>query len=112
MKLLKNDPKAFEAFKQETMAAFNALQLEGLPKITELYELSGAFVNLAYPLPSGKHVKLLNDGELYLGAQVESRLEQVHTDRCYGLVAGLDFLLVCEYGANGSDPRLVIFKRR
>lgn len=32
--------------------------------------------------------------------------------RCFGLVAGLDFILVSEYGENCSNPEIVIYKRR
>ena len=30
----------------------------------------------------------------------------------YGVVANEDFILVCEYGCNGCDPEIVLFKRR
>jgi len=28
------------------------------------------------------------------------------------MIACVDFLLVCEYGENGADPEIVLFKRR
>ncbi|MDD6045551.1 MAG: hypothetical protein PUC76_07925 [Clostridia bacterium] len=33
-------------------------------------------------------------------------------DVCYGLVAGMNFLLVCEYRIGGASPEIVIYKRR
>ena len=66
-------------------------------------------MNLAYRLPSGEHVKFLDDQKTYLGNQLESDLGG---DRCFGVLAGMDFILVCTYGAEGSDPELVLYKKR
>lgn len=102
----------FMLFKKQLMSEFNALNVSGLPEITELYALNGAFVNLEYPIPSGGSVRLLDDKAVYLGNQVENIFDDGTSGKCYGLVAGLDFLLVCEYGENGSDPEIVVYKRR
>lgn len=94
------------------MAEFNALNIEGMPEITELDALNGALVNLAYPMPNGQKMKLLDDREIYLGTQVACCFNDGSLIKCFGLVAGMDFLLVSEYGANCSDPQIVIFKKR
>lgn len=70
--------------------------------------LNGFFVNLKYPLANGQTVKLLEDQKVYLGNQIEIP----GSDKCYGVVAEERFLLVCEYGCNGADPELVLYKRR
>lgn len=101
---------AFEEFKKTIIAEFNELGIEGMPKITELYCLCGFFVNMEYPMPNGDKVKLLDDKNIYLGTQVISELGD--GSRCYGMVAGTDFLLVCEYGPNGDNPEIVVYKRR
>lgn len=103
---------SFNALKTHLINEFNALQIEGMPTVTELYALNGAFVNLEYPLPNGKTVKLLDDSDIYLGTQVECLFCDDTTPRCFGLVAGMDFLLVCEYGINCADPQIVVYKRR
>ena len=46
---------------------------------------------------------------MYLGNQVECQDKE---GRCYGMIACVDFLLVCEYGENGTDPEIVLYKRR
>lgn len=102
----------YNAFKSKLIAEFNELNIEGMPKITELYALNGAFVNLAYPMPSGYEVKLLDDNEIYLGTQVESEFSDGEAERCFGLVAGMDFLLVSEYGENCINPQIILFKKR
>lgn len=79
-----------------------------MPAVTELYPLSGAYVNLEYPLSDGKKIKLLDDTKIYLGCQ----LEKPSDDRCYGLVADNSYLLVCEYGCSGADPEIVLYKKR
>jgi len=102
----------YNVFKKQIIDEFNSLNVPGMPKINELYPLNGAYVNLSYPLPSGSAVKLLEDDNIYLGNQVECEFNEGKIIRCYGLVAGMDFLLVSEYGANGDSPELVVYKRR
>ena len=87
---------------------FNALKICGMQEVCELYALKGEFVNLSYTLPGGQQVKLWQDGNIYLGAQ----LCKEGSDRCYGLAADENHLLVCEYGEKGSDAEIVLFKRR
>ena len=85
----------------------NALGITGLAVI-DLNLLTGSYVNLPYPLPGGPAVRFLKDNDIYLGNQVE----RSGSERCYSVVANEDFILVCEYGCNGSDPEIVLFKRR
>ena len=82
-----------------------------MPKIKELYPLHGSFVNLEYPLPNGIKAKFLNDNEAYLGNQVECEFND-EKKQCFGLIANTNFLLVCEYEANGNNPEIIIYKRR
>lgn len=93
--------------KAPLLAAFNALGIPDMPEVTDLNALPGAYINLAYPLPNGQMMKLLEDEKIYLGNQ----LEKAGSDRCYGLAADESFLLVCEYGPNGSDPELILYKK-
>ena len=102
----------YNVFKKQIIDEFNSLNVPGMPKINELYPLNGAYVNLSYPLPSGSAVKLLEDDNIYLGNQVECEFNEGKIIRCYGLVAGMDFLLVSEYGANGDSPEIVVYKKR
>ena len=101
-------PKKVCALKQKLIAEFNALGIEDLPEVTDLYALVGGFVNLEYRLPGGQTVKFWDDKCIYLGNQ----LLKPGTDRCYGLTADENYLLVCEYGENGVDAQIVVFKRR
>ena len=102
----------FSKLKKQIIDEFNALKIEGMPVIEELYPLHGEFVNLEYPLPSGKKVKLLNDNEAYLGNQVECIFNNDEMKICFGLLANMNFLLVCEYGEEGSNPEIIIYKKR
>lgn len=103
---------AYEQFKQQLIEEFNGLNIPGMPEITDLFALNGAFVNLEYPLPGGGNAKLLDDSAIYLGNQVENEFDDGTAKRCYGLVGAPGFLLVSEYGEGGSDPEIVVFKRR
>ena len=96
-----------EEFKKQLIEEFNALlSIEGLPKVEDLNVLPGKFVNMEYTLPNGERVKFLDDRQSYLGNQLEGET------RCYGIVASMDFLLVCSYEENGENPELVIYKKR
>lgn len=86
-------------FKKKLIAELNDLELPGMSEVSELYALVGNFVNLEYTLPSGQMVKLLDDAGIYLGNQLECAFGG---DRCFGIVASPEFLLVCTYGENGA----------
>ena len=99
--------KDFPSLKHRLIDEINAFGIEGLA-VADLNLLTGFYVNLSYPLANGSTVQFLKDNDIYLGNQVE----QADSDRCYGIVANEDFILICEYGCNGSDPEIVLCKRR
>ena len=70
--------------KQQLIMEFNSLRIDGL-HVEDLNFLSGCYVNLEYQLPN---------------------------DRCYGIIGDENYLLVCEYGCNGSDPEIVLYRKR
>ncbi len=100
---------AFEEFKNTLIDEINALNIEGMPKLTKLNALVGNFVNLEYRLPNGNSVKFLNDKATYLGNQLEC---EFGGERCFGVLANMEFILVCTYEENGTNPELVIYKKR
>ena len=100
----------FGEFKKQIIDEINVLiRIEGLPKVEELNVLPGSFVNLEYRLPNGEIVKFLDDGATYLGTQLEC---EFGGDRCFGIVANMDFILICTYEENGENPELVLYKKR
>lgn len=103
------DEEKFEEFKKKIIDEFNALNVEGMPEVKTLNALAGSFVNLEYRLPSGEKVKFLDDNVTYLGNQLEC---EFGGERCFGIIANMDFLLVCTYEENGTNPELVIYKKR
>ena len=103
------DGGAFEAFKQKLIGEINDLHIEGMPKVEKLNALVGSYVNLPYRLPNGNTVKFLDDSTTYLGNQLEC---EFGGDRCFGVLANMDFILVCTYEAGGKNPELVIYKKR
>ena len=104
-----DDGKAFESLKNELIAEFNALKIEGMPKVESLNALVGAYVNLEYPLPSGMIAKFLQDGVTYLGNQFPSELDP---KKCFGIIANKEIMLVARYEEGGANPELILFKRR
>ena len=101
-----SDGGKFEAFKKELIEEINDLHIKGMPKVESLNALIGSYVNLEYPLPSGIKAKFLNDQITCLGTQLEG-------DKfCYGVVANVDYILVCTYEEEGKNPNLLLFKKR
>ncbi|MDD2955342.1 MAG: DUF3795 domain-containing protein [Oscillospiraceae bacterium] len=96
------------ALRKQLLEEMSALDIPDLPEITRLYSLRGAFVNLEYPLPDGRRIKLLEDDKVYLGTQVPKQ----GSGRFYGLVADEEHLLVCEYSGQGDSPEIVLYRRR
>ena len=99
----------FEEFKQQLIGEFNDLHIDGMPGVEKLNALVGGFINLEYRLPNGKTAKFLDDNATYLGNQLPC---EFGGDRCFGIAANMDFLLVCTYEENGENPELVLYKKR
>ena len=110
--ILTGGKENYEAFKLQLINEINTLDISGIPKINELSPLNGCFVNLSYPMPNGKTVKLLNDNDIYLGNQVESEFNDGEIIICFGILANMDFILISEYGENGDNPEIIIYKKR
>ena len=104
-----SDDGQFEAFKEQLIGEINALEIPGMPKVEKLNALVGKYVNLEYRLPNGAKMKFLNDETTYLGNQLES---EFGGGRCFGVLANMDFILVCTYEEDGKDPELVLYKKR
>lgn len=104
-----SDNGQFEEFKQKLIEEINDLHIDGLPKVEKLNALVGKYVNLEYTLPNGSKVKFLDDQTTYLGNQLEC---EYGGERCFGILANMDFLLVSTYEKNGENPELVIYRKR
>ena len=104
-----SDDGQFEEFKQTLVEEINDLHIEGMPKVEKLNALVGKYVNLEYRLPNGMKVKFLDDQTTYLGNQLES---EFGGERCFGVLANMDFIMVCTYEADGANPELVLYKKR
>lgn len=99
--------EAFTRLKNAAIEEFNALGITGL-HVEELFLLFGGYINLEYRLANGQAVKLLEDNHVYMGNQIEIP----GSERCYGLAADDRHLLVCTYGCGGTNPEIVVYKKR
>ena len=104
-----SDHGQFDQFKQTLIEEINELHVEGMPKLQTLNALVGQYVNLEYMLPNGKSAKFLDDQKTYLGNQLES---EFGSERCFGVLADMDFILICTYEEQGKNPELVLYKKR
>lgn len=93
--------------KETLIKELNALGIQGL-QVRDLNLMNGSYINLEYTLTNGQCVKLLEDNRIYWANQVEIP----GSDRCYGIAADDRYLLVCAYGCNGTEPQIVVYKRR
>lgn len=96
------------ALKKRLIGEFNALGIRDMGEVTDLNALRGAYVNLQYTLPGGQKIKFWDDDRIYLGNQICKK----NSDRRYGLTADENYLLVCEYGQNGADAEIIVYKKR
>lgn len=106
-----NHGRSFEApcrLQEQLIAEFNALGIEGMEKVSGLNALRGAYVNLQYTLPGGQKIRFWDDNRIYLGNQICKG----DSSRCYGLTADENYLLVCEYGDNGSAAEIIVYRKR
>ncbi len=78
-----------QKMKETLIEEFNALSVQSL-QVKDLNLLNGFYVNLEYTLANGQSVKLLEDGCVYWGNQIEIP----GSDRCYGIVADDNYLLL------------------
>ena len=110
--ILTGGKENYEVFKLQLINEINSLDIVGMPKISDLQPLNGSFVNLSYQMPNKEYVKLLDDNEIYLGNQVECEFNNDSVIRCFGILANMDFILISEYGINGDNPEIIIYKKR
>lgn len=104
-----SDNGQFEEFKRQLIREINDLHIEGMPKVEKLNALVGKYVNLEYALPNGEKVKFLDDRKTYLGNQLES---EFGGERCFGVLADMDFIMICTYEDQGTNPELLLYKKR
>ena len=99
----------YNKFKKILLNEINILlRANNIPQAETLCEVAGCYVNLEYPVPNGKMIKFLDDRKIYLGTQIEFADLGV----CYGVVADTNFILVCSYSVNGSEPELIVYQKR
>jgi len=98
-------PQADHPLKKVFIDEVNAL---GIPElhVSNLYVLQGSFINQPYTI-NNNTTKLLDDNAIYWGNQVQKQ-----DGRCYGIACNENYILVSEYGPDGSDAQLVVLKRR
>ena len=104
-----SDNGQFEEFKKKLIGEINDLRIEGMPKVENLNALVGKYVNLEYRLPGGSRVKFLDDQTTYLGNQLESEIRE---GLCFGVLANMEFILVCTYEKDGENPELIFYRKR
>ncbi len=104
-----SDNGQFEEFKKKLIGEINDLRIEGMPKVENLNALVGKYVNLEYRLPGGNRVKFLDDQTTYLGNQLESEIRE---GLCFGVLANMEFILICTYEKDGENPELILYRKR
>lgn len=102
-----------EAFKAGLIEEINALNTDGLiaglPKVESLHVKIGRDLNFEHRLPSGKVVKFLDDDTTYLCTELPCIFDE---NTCFCVVANADFILIYTHGENGSNPELLLYKKR
>ena len=104
-----SDNGQFETFKKQLIKEVNELHIDGMPRVEALNALVGKYVNLEYRLPNGMKTRFLDDQTTYLGNQLESEIRE---GLCFGILANMDFILICTYEKDGENPELILYKKR
>ena len=104
-----SDNGQFETFKKQLIKEVNELHIDGMPRVEALNALVGKYVNLEYRLPNGMKTKFLDDQTTYLGNQLDSEIRE---GLCFGILANMDFILICTYEKDGENPELILYKKR
>ena len=99
-------PHAASPLKQQLIDEVNALGISDMPKIDNLFVLQGSMINMEYDV-NGNSVRFLDDQAIYWGNQVEKG-----DGRCYGIACDEHHIFVSEYGKDGADAEVVLYKRR
>ena len=101
-------PHANSPIKQKLIEEVNALNIKDMPTSDNHFVPQGSFINQEYKI-NGNNIKFLDDNASYWGNQVE---KQNAEGRCFGIACDERYILVSEYGKNGADAEIVVFKRR
>lgn len=104
---LKESGSKLGEFKKNLITAINNLKIPDMEEIKELNALKGSLINIEYPLPNGKFVKILDDNKIYLGNQVSIK----NSDYYYGIIGDEKYLLVSKYRDYGVDSEVIVFKQ-
>lgn len=101
--------KYYSEFKSKLVSEINFyLKAEKIPEISELFEIPGEYINLKYPLESGEKTAFLRNDTVFFG----NRIEFADLGVCFGAESFAGFILICSCGRDGSDPELILYKRR
>lgn len=93
--------------KEKLLAKIKALGIKEFESLTSLNLLDGSYLNLEVELPNGIQTKLLDDNKKYYANQVDI----AGSDKCYGVAADENFIVVYRYGCEGKDAELIQIKR-
>ena len=104
--------ESFQELKTKLIEELNSLNIDGMPKINELYPLNGYYINMDYQLPNGKTEKILQDEETYLGNQLECEFNDNKTKKYFGIATNMNFILVSEYNEDKTDKEIIIYRKR
>lgn len=93
--------------KEHLLNEIKKLDIKEFEKINSLNLLDGSYLNLEVELPSGAKVKLLDEDKKYYANQIDID----GSDKCYGVAADENYIVVYRYGCGGADAELILIKR-
>lgn len=93
--------------KERLLNEIKKLGIKEFDKLNSLNLLDGSYLNLEVELPNGIKAKLLDEGKKYYANQVDID----DSDKCYGIAADENFIVVYKYGCEGKDAELIQIKR-
>lgn len=83
------------------------LGIKEFENFNSLNLMDGSYLNLEVELPNGVKTKLLDDKKKYYANQIDIE----NSDKCYGIAADENFIVVYKYGCEGADAELIQVKK-
>lgn len=92
---------------QKLLNEIKNLGIREFKSFKSLNLMDGSYLNLEVELPNGQITKLLDDNKKYYANQIDI----ADSDKCYGVAADENFIVVYKYGCEGTDAELVLLKK-
>lgn len=95
------------SMQEKILIEIKKLGIQEFEQLNSLNLLDGSYLNLEIELPNGMKARLLDNNKKYYANQIDI----ADSDKCYGVAADENFIIVYKYGCEGKDAELIMVKK-